>query len=67
LLCPPIVKPASDEVVCSAAVLAKAFGPEFRGRTESESPTTTRQGTATGIMLGTAAYMSPERAVVRHY
>jgi len=39
--------------------LAKAFGPELAGRTDSESPTLTRGRTETGVIMGTAAYMSP--------
>lgn len=39
--------------------LTKAFGPELAGRTDSESPTLTRGRTETGVIMGTAAYMSP--------
>ncbi len=41
--------------------LAKAFAPDVREPELSESPTVTR-GTASGIILGTASYMSPEQA-----
>ena len=42
--------------------LAKVFGGEVAGAARSESPTITRDATAAGVIMGTAAYMSPEQA-----
>ncbi len=42
--------------------LAKAFGEEASTPPLSESPTLTREATRDGVLLGTAAYMSPEQA-----
>jgi eukaryotic-like serine/threonine-protein kinase len=44
--------------------LAKAFGgdPEANSGDASRSPTLTREGTEAGVILGSAAYMSPEQA-----
>ena len=44
--------------------LAKAFAAENDGSSPelSQSPTISRQATAAGVILGTAAYMSPEQA-----
>ncbi|GMR23636.1 MAG: hypothetical protein BMS9Abin37_2084 [Acidobacteriota bacterium] len=42
--------------------LAKAFTDEAPGADSSMSPTITRDSTRVGVILGTAAYMSPEQA-----
>ena len=44
--------------------LAKAFQPEASGASASESPTISLTAAATqmGMVIGTAAYMSPEQA-----
>ena len=45
--------------------LAKAWTGELAGTTSSDlsqSPTLAQTGTAAGLILGTAAYMSPEQA-----
>jgi serine/threonine-protein kinase len=62
------LKPANIKVIPEGTVkvldfgLAKAFQPEVSTSVLSDSPTLSLAATNAGIILGTAAYMSPEQA-----
>ncbi len=51
-----------DEIKVLDFGLAKALEPSAAGSSPSASPTMTSAGTEAGMILGTAAYMSPEQA-----